>query len=700
MALASATPQTQHQRDRVLFFTTEDSLMLKQIQSTHSPDSCEVDVKFVFWLIQEIFHWARPAIGGSSLGPPHRVYNLLDRNLQDELDMLSYTINRTSCEISCKSVAGGDAHATALSIFDLLANYSWEAKAVVALAAFAVNYGEFWLVAQLCPSNSLARDVALLKQLPRILERDDYLQSKFDALTSLINAMMELTKCMIEFKELPPQYISRDAPELLMAIPHIPAATYWIVRSIIACVSQITSLIGRDPEQTAFAAEAWELSSLVHKIGSIHNHLRKQLGICYQIMNEKRNTEAYSKLVRLLESPQVDNTRVLQALIYTKDDRLPLIEGTTKKRVGLDVLRKKYVVLLISDADSPSDELFILEQMFAEAKEAPAMTDSQYGIVWLPMTDRSIPWNEERQRQFESQQSIMPWFSVLHPSVIDPAVIKYIKEVWQFDKKVMLVVLDPQGKVVNPNAIHMIWIWGSLVHPFTRTREEALWKEETWRIELLADSIEPLLFTWMAEGKYICLYGGEDMDWIRRFTKTATAVAQTAGISLEMLYLGRSNPKEKVRRNNDVIAAEKLSHTLPDITLIWFFWVRLESMWHSKVQLGKTVDNDPIMQEVMTMLTFDGTEKGWGVITTGGKEAAKSKGDVMLKGLTEYDSWKGQVSKIGFVAALDDHLHDIRSSHHCNSLILPSAAGNIPETVVCAECGRAMNKYIMYRCCT
>jgi hypothetical protein len=57
-------------------------------------------------------------------------------------------------------------------------------------------------------------------------------------------------------------------------------------------------------------------------------------------------------------------------------------------------------------------------------------------------------------------------------------------------------------------------------------------------------------------------------------------VAQEAKIQLEMLYVGKSNPRDKVRKNNTTIIAEKLSHVLPDPMLIWFFWVRLESMWY------------------------------------------------------------------------------------------------------------------------
>lgn len=205
----------------------------------------------------------------------------------------------------------------------------------------------------------------------------------------------------------------------------------------------------------------------------------------------------------------------------------------------------------------------------------------------------------------------------------------------------------------------------------------------------------------IAEDKYICLYGGEDMEWIRKFTRKAQEIARAAGIPLEMLYVGKSNPKEKVRRNSTIIQAEKLSHVLPDPTLVWFFWVRIESMWHSKVAHGKTVENDAIMQEIVTMLSFDGSEQGWAVISRGsGAETAKAKGETMIKSLEQYDQWKESVEPEGFIPALSKNLDDISPVHHCNRLILPGTAGTVPERVVCSECGKVMEKFYMYRCCT
>ena len=169
-------------------------------------------------------------------------------------------------------------------------------------------------------------------------------------------------------------------------------------------------------------------------------------------------------------------------------------------------------MLLISDLEISHEELAVLQQMYSEAREQPGRPESQYEVVWLPIVDRSSPWNESKEKLFEDFQMIMPWYSVYHPKLLDVPVIRYIKEVWHFNKKPMLVVLDQQGKVVNPNAIHMMWIWGSLAFPFTSSREEALWKEETWKIDLLADSIDPMIQAWVSLCSLACIYNNQKLE--------------------------------------------------------------------------------------------------------------------------------------------------------------------------------------------
>jgi hypothetical protein len=149
------------------------------------------------------------------------------------------------------------------------------------------------------------------------------------------------------------------------------------------------------------------------------------------------------------------------------------------------------VLLLISDLDISHDEILILSHM-TQKSQRPA--EAQYEVIWLPILDRLTVSNKANTAKFEHLQSMMPWYTVLDPWIIESAVIKYIKEVWHFAKMSILVSLDQQGRVVSQNALHMLWIWGNSAFPFNSEKEEALWKSETWRIELLVDAIDPEVF--------------------------------------------------------------------------------------------------------------------------------------------------------------------------------------------------------------
>ncbi|KAK2974668.1 hypothetical protein RJ640_030276 [Escallonia rubra] len=663
-----AKTQQMVKRDRGMFSMSEDTAMMKQIQATHSPDGLEVEVKPLLTVINEILRRA---------------------TLPDNTGVIN---------LACRCSSGADAHSTTMAILNLVSSQKWEAKLVTSLAAFAVNYGEFWLIAQLYATNPLAKAIALLKQLPDILVHSNSLKSRFDAITNLIKAILDVTKCVVEFNELPSQYISDETPPMSAAIALIPTAAYWTIRSMVACASQITSLLGMSYEHMTATTEAWELSSLAHKVRNIHGHLMAQLTLCHRHIDERKHDDYFRMLVRLFETPHLDNLKILKVLINSKDDPLPLVDGTTKTRVGIEVLSRKIVLLLISDLDLSTEELIILTRIYQEARQR---TDTHYEVVWIPVVEKSMAWNEGTKQKFEQLQSSMPWYTVHDPLAIEPAVTKYIKEVWHFQKKMLLVVLDPKGKVACRNAFRMIWIWRNLAYPFTTAKEEALWKEETWRLELLVDDIDSKILDWISQEKIICLYGGEDIEWIRRFTTLAKSVAQTAGISLEMVYVGRSSSTEKVRKIVETIMREEISHTWPDLTSIWYFWARLESMLYSKMQHGKMVDNDPVMQEIMTMLSFDGSDGGgWALISRGTAELARSKGDTVERSLKEFPEWEKESKQIGFVPALTDHLHKLHTPEHCSRLILPGISGGIPEMVVCAECGRPMEKFFMYRCCT
>ncbi|KAG6619696.1 hypothetical protein I3842_Q087400 [Carya illinoinensis] len=695
--------------DRRMFALSDDNALMKQIHATHSPDGREVDVKPILHIIRDIFRRATPSLDAVLNGTLEHV-DTEDKTVPAPdfdgiLEALAFLIYKISCELSCKCSGGGDAHATTMGLLNTLMSFSWDSKVVLTLAAFAVNYGEFWLVAQLCTRNPLAKSVAFLKQLPNIIEYSSSLKPQFEALDKLINAIIDVTTCIVEFMELPSQFISDDTPAVRAFTSYLPAATYWTIRSIVACSTQIASLIGlRLENSTALTTVAWELSSLAHKVTSIHEHLQSQLALCLQHIEEKRHLEYLHTLIRLFETLHQDNSKILRALLHPKEE---LVLGSSEKKVNIEVLQRKHVLLLISDLDIPLDEIIILGHLYQD----PLMrkTDQmQYEVVWLPVVDRLSPHadHEEKVKKFQELQSMMRWYSVIDPWTIEPAVIKYIKEMWHFNKRSILVSLDPQGRVASINALHMMWIWGPLAIPFSIEKEEALWKSDIWGLALLINGIDPKVIESMATGSYIiCLYGGEDIEWIRKFTTSAKNVAQAANITLDLLYVGKSNAKERVQKTNSIINTEQLSRFWADPTYIWFFWTRLESMLYSKMKNGKTAENDPIMEEVMTMLSFDGSEKGWAVVCGGSPDheeiIARGNGEIALKTMEDFGNWKDDAEDNGFVQAFKGYLRKLHGPQHCNRLILPSGiTGEIPERIVCAECRRPMEKYLMYRCCT
>lgn len=221
----------------------------------------------------------------------------------------------------------------------------------------------------------------------------------------------------------------------------------------------------------------------------------------------------------------------------------------------------------------------------------------------------------------------------------------------------------------------------------------------------------------ISERKHICLYGGEDINWIRKFTRAARSVASEAGIRLELFYVGTNKAKEKVVKNiMRIIQDENLSHTI-EWNFICFFWIRLESMWESKghqlqdklkrsSQLRTTdyiamKNDDAVMQGIISMLSFGSSDHGWAVIGTSSAEMSKANGEHMLRSLREFNAWKTRHSELGFTPALNEYLAGMykQAPHHCASLMLP-VTGLIPETVTCVECGRLMERFNMFRCCT
>ncbi|KAL8199736.1 hypothetical protein R6Q57_013304 [Mikania cordata] len=688
-----------------IFSATDDNVIMKQVIDTHLPDGTDVDVRPLLLIIQDILKHATIIVDPVSLGehtdidkPDDKSYQM---NVVVMLASLSHIIDKLASEMGLRCLTGQDGHATALALLHTMGNFHWDAKLVLALAAFALNYGEFWLLAQIYSSNQLAKSMAILKQVPTIMEHTAPLKPRFNTLQKLIHSILELTQCIVEFRELPSMYITHDMKAMASAANIIPTAVYWNIRGVIACASQVASLtsMGHEYGISSTELQSWELSSLTLKINHILEFLRQQLEICRRVVEEKKETEFKRSFNQLFETIHIDNMKILKILISPKDDILPLFDGFSKKRVNLEVLRRKNVLLLISGLDMSNDELSILEEIYNQSRGQGTRMDGPFEIVWIPIVDPSIQYTDEMNMKFEVMRNKMPWYSVYHPSIITTVVVKSIGDRWHFRNKPILVVLDPQGRELSPNAIHMMWIWGSNAFPFTSNKEEMLWKDEIWRLEFLLGGMDPNILIWIEQDKYVLLYGGDDIEWIRKLTNTARAMAIAAGIPLEMAYVGKSHRKESVRQAMATINVEKLSYCWQETTLIWFFWTRLQSMLYSKIQLKKADDQEHMMQQIKKLLSYD-KDGSWALFSRGTKILTSGHGSTMMQTSKDFDMWKEDIPSKGFDLSFKDYHDKLHvAANNCCRFEFPIAAGRIPEGMRCPECHRAMDKHIEFICC-
>ncbi|KAM0979417.1 hypothetical protein ACFX13_015557 [Malus domestica] len=684
---------------------SDDSSLVRQIRDTHIPGRSDhsVNVNQILQVVEEIFHRASHGHAGVLLGTREHLETAEDKTTLSSADVvfhgLSYLIQKIYCEISCQCSGGPDAHASAIELLRTLSSYPWEAKVVLTLAAFSVCYGEFWLVAQLCTTDPLAKSVAILKQLSDIVEHAASVKPQLEAIDTLIKAILNVTKRIVEYGEMvkmQSRYVSEDTPPLSIALAHIPAATYWVIRGILASASHIAILTGSRREYVASTTEVWELSSLAHKLNNIHDHLSNELENCRRHIVTKRYDEEYENLRRLFQSLHLDNVKNLRALISHKDEFQPIQIGTLKSRFSLEVLRRKHVLLVITDLSLSNEEILVLDHIYKDQQKRPEI---ECEFVWLPIVDTNV-WDEAKRFRFEDLKSRMQWYAVYDPLIIEPPVVKFVRNDWQFDKKMIVVALDPQGRVSSLNATHMLWIWGNVAYPFTDEREQVLWNAESWRLELVANGIDQSILEGIEGGRYICLYGSDDLDWIRKFTNRAKNVAKLAGISLDLVYVGRStSTKERIRKVNKVIETENLSRYWPEYVSTWFFWSRMDSMRYSRAKQRKTLENDGILKEVMTLLSYDGSDQGWVMVWRGSNETARANGHLTLLTLDDFDAWKTAAADSGFVPTLKGELLRRHTPQHCTRLVIPGFGTDIPDKIACAECGREMEKFFMFRCC-
>ncbi|KAL8550597.1 hypothetical protein ACS0TY_009140 [Phlomoides rotata] len=654
----------------------DKSLLIKSIQETHAPGLDEYGMKPLLAIVEDIMTRANPLSANiTSLRAPLHDDPVKsdDRAVAQLAKVLESPINYTSYVMTWKCVGGVDSHAVTMQLLHSLSNYSWDVKAVITYAAFAINYGEFSLLNQ-------SSDLTIATLMGFAHQSFEFDHS--DAVVNLLDTAIKLTRCVIDFKDFPPKYINLQPHE-------IPLVVYLIIRTLVVCASLLTDVLC---DHITITDEGMKIiSTLRLRLSPVLEEWQDKV---INFRNLQKFDGRYIEFQNIISkpSPQSDNLKVLSAFFCPRKDQLPLYDGSRKRYQRLEVLKQKYVLLLITDLGFPP-----LEQNFINWIHNSQPTRHEYEILWLPIPDPKIPMNETTFREL---RDAFPWFSAEHPSAIEPVAIKFIQEDLNFKASPLLAVLDPSGALINSNALPMSYVWGLRAFPFTLEREKQLWEASAWNIDLLADNVDLRLPDWINSNKVICLYGGDNIGWIHRFTKAAQTAAEALHVPLEMLYVGRNNPREEVRVCHEIITKDNLSLTFDPNYRYFYEHIWVFSMWYSKKKLGNPIEGDLVMQGIIDLLSYDSSEQGWAVFSRGNSEMFMARGDNLLPTLEGYAAWANDVDHPDkFVQIFYQNLTSYKPQHHCNRLILPGAVGNIPDTVFCAECGRPMEKYVMYRCC-
>ena len=140
--------------------------------------------------------------------------------------------------MQCKAAGEQIAPETAvLSIIEKLSSYSRDAKAVLTLATFALEYGEYFLLACIQSSNQVAKSMGTLKGVPVLLGKlEKHSQAVVD-LNKLIKATLAVFQCIFGLKKLS----NYDKKDKLITV-----AVYWAIVSVVVSTNQLCYLITDD----------------------------------------------------------------------------------------------------------------------------------------------------------------------------------------------------------------------------------------------------------------------------------------------------------------------------------------------------------------------------------------------------------------------------------------------------------------------
>ncbi|XP_050289589.1 protein SIEVE ELEMENT OCCLUSION B-like [Quercus robur] len=573
----------------------------------------------------------------------------------------------TYFQMACKPP--GQESNTGKKILEKLTKYSWDAKAVLTLAAFALDYGDFWLLAHLHASDKSAKWVGILKGVPTIVT-ESWLQKHKLAiikLDQLIKSTVEAIDCILVLEGLSDRYAEEDLQELSEAMYYIPLDVYYAIITVVACTTQMCCLINDEgkPEELSLSSFSLKITATVDSLNLVIKRTKEIIA----------KLEDYGKLVKIMNNPR-KITVVFNEMGFT---------SLVKQQVNLKEIETENVFLFFSDLDISENEISILNSI----DNNKSMKD-QYKIIWIPIVDWTV---DQMQTKFEKLRSKMPntWYRL--PKFSFDLGIQYIKEKWEFKNRPIVVVMNSQGKVVHRDAYHMIALGINPLRPITGVPDSPLPNGEDSVGQILLGSLHIDILTWMKQEKYIFFYGGKDTVWIKQFKEQVYAMNQVfkpASISIELFYVEDKG----------------------EITL-WKFWNGIESFflgWNyiKNILLSgkdKKTESSTVMSTILKLLSYKTESTEWVVLCKGSKLVESGHGTTILKVLKKYDPpcTIPITPTFDFASSFLNYHREIlklpAEKPGCYHFDIAEDAGKITAAVMCPFCSDRMKLSSRFNCC-
>ncbi|XP_045808124.1 protein SIEVE ELEMENT OCCLUSION B-like [Trifolium pratense] len=625
-------------------FDLKDSQILDKVYLTHINDDEFCDTNTIFELVSSVVLQNNTQVSLASFKPEFPTLKLI------------------SCQMITTRSDAHCVHQTTLWILQNLRSYSWDAKALITLAAFTLEYGNYLHLNRVATTDTLGKSLRQLNQVQTRKISADITE----LVTYIVQKLLPLKKWATWSDE---GYDAEDVPALTEALKEIPVFVYWTIASVVASTGNLVGV--SDYKLSKFRGR---LSDIVQKLAEHLTKCEEQISYIEDYFHRRKN----------FDNPK-DIVDRLKALIHRNGTGPQIYEGTNHIKAGVDIFKQKHVLLFISSLDSIDDEISLLKSIYERLQEnskpIKGYKKEDFKILWIPIVNN---WDDIHKEQFKTLKSGIKWYVVDYFSELPGLKIIRDEERIGYIGNPIIPVLNPQGIITNNDAMKLIFQWGIEAFPFRKSDGDELTHKWEWLWKLIKKATPGLQ---VKEDRYTFIYGGPNNKWIQYFT-------------LEL---------EKIKRHDSIKHADVIIDNYQlgkdDPNRVSSFWIGIERKKQNKKH-QEGVDCQ-IQDIVKRLFCLKRDPQGWIILSKGQNIKLLGHGEPAYQTLLEFQGWKDKVlEKEGFDIAFKEHYEikakEISDREPCEVVNDTPYSSNVIATISCPNpmCGRVMEvTSVHYKCC-